>query len=38
VTVTPAEALMTSYGRNPPDVEDAAPKTLFVAAERTGEK
>jgi methyltransferase (TIGR00027 family) len=38
VTVTPAEALMASYGRTPPDVEDAAPKTLFVAAERAGEK
>ena len=38
VTVTPAEDLMASYGRTPPDVEDAAPKTLFVAAERAGEK
>ena len=38
VTVTPAEALMASYGRTAPDVEDAAPKTLFVAAERAGEK
>ena len=38
VTVTPAEAVMASYGRTPPDVEDAAPKTLFVAAERAGEK
>ncbi len=38
VTVTPAEDLMASYGRTTPDVEDAAPKTLFVAAERTGEK
>jgi methyltransferase (TIGR00027 family) len=38
VTVTPAEALMARYGRTPPDVEDAAPKTLFVAAERAGEK
>jgi methyltransferase (TIGR00027 family) len=35
VTVTPAEDLMASYGRTPPQVEDAAPKTLFVAAERT---
>ncbi len=38
VTVTPAEALMASYGRTPPDVEAAAPKTLFVAAERAGAK
>ncbi len=38
VTVTPAEVLMASYGRTPPDVEDAAPKTLFVAAERAGEE
>jgi methyltransferase (TIGR00027 family) len=37
VTVTPAEELMASYDRTPPDVEDAAPKTLFVAAERAGE-
>jgi methyltransferase (TIGR00027 family) len=38
VTVTKAEALMGSYGRTPPqDIEDAAPKTLFVAAQRTGE-
>ncbi|UXA07905.1 class I SAM-dependent methyltransferase [Mycobacterium sp. SMC-2] len=36
VTVTPAEQLMAGYDRRPPqDVEDAAPKTLFVAAERT---
>ncbi|OBF62082.1 SAM-dependent methyltransferase [Mycobacterium sp. 852002-50816_SCH5313054-b] len=35
VTVTPAEELMASYGRRPPQgVEDAAPKTLFVAAEK----
>ncbi len=38
VTERPAEELMASYGRTPPDVEDAAPKTHFVAAERTGEK
>jgi methyltransferase (TIGR00027 family) len=38
VTERPAEDLMASYGRTPPDVEDAAPKTIFVAAERTGEK
>jgi methyltransferase (TIGR00027 family) len=37
VTVTPAEELMASYDRTPPDVEDATPKTLFVAAERVGE-
>jgi methyltransferase (TIGR00027 family) len=37
-TVTPAEELMAGYDRRPPqDIEDAAPKTLFVAAERTGE-
>jgi methyltransferase (TIGR00027 family) len=36
VTVTPAEVLMASYDRTPPDVEDAAPKTLFVAAQRAG--
>ncbi len=38
VTVTKAKDLMASCGRTPPDVEDAAPKTLFVAAELTGEK
>jgi methyltransferase (TIGR00027 family) len=38
VTVTPAEELMASYDRRPPqDIEDAAPKTLFVAAERMEE-
>ncbi len=37
VTVTPAEELMASYDRTPPDVQDAMPKTLFVAAERAGE-
>jgi len=37
VTVTPAEQLMAGYDRRPPqDVEDATPKTLFVAAERAG--
>jgi methyltransferase (TIGR00027 family) len=36
VTVTPAEVLMTSYDRTPPDIEDAAPKTQFVAAQRAG--
>jgi methyltransferase (TIGR00027 family) len=38
VTVTPAEVLMANYGRTPPDVEDAAPKTFFIAAERAGEE
>jgi methyltransferase (TIGR00027 family) len=38
VTVTPAEELMARYDRRPPqDIEDAAPKTRFVAAERAGE-
>ena len=38
VTVTPAEQLMARYVRRPPQgIEDAAPKTLFVAAERAGE-
>ena len=37
VTVTPAEDLMARYDRRPPDIEDAAPKTLFVAAQRAGE-
>jgi methyltransferase (TIGR00027 family) len=38
VTVTPADELMARYDRRPPqDVEDAAPKTLFVTAERAGE-
>jgi methyltransferase (TIGR00027 family) len=38
VTVTPAEELMARYDRRPSqDIEDAAPKTLFVAAERAGE-
>ncbi len=35
VRVTPAEALMASYDRRPPQgIEDAAPQTLFVAAEK----
>jgi methyltransferase (TIGR00027 family) len=38
VTVTPAEELMARYDRRPPDIEDAAPQTVFVAAERTGDK
>jgi methyltransferase (TIGR00027 family) len=36
VTLTPAEDLMARYDRRPPDIEDAAPKTLFVAAQRAG--
>jgi len=37
VTVTPAEELMAGYDRRPRhDIEDAAPQTLFVAAERNG--
>jgi len=36
-TVTPAEELMAGYGRTPPqDIEDAAPRTLFVTAQRAG--
>ncbi|MEB3983574.1 class I SAM-dependent methyltransferase [Mycobacterium sp. 663a-19] len=36
VTVTPAEELMARHDRRPPpNIEDAAPKTLFVTAERT---
>jgi O-methyltransferase involved in polyketide biosynthesis len=38
VTVTPAEELMARYDRRAPDIEDAAPKTLFVAAERAGSR
>ncbi|MGA9676838.1 MAG: class I SAM-dependent methyltransferase [Mycobacterium sp.] len=38
VAVTRAEVLMANYGRTPPDVEDAAPKTFFVAAERAGDE
>ena len=37
--VTPAEELMSRYDRRPPrGIEDAAPTTLFVAAERAGGK
>jgi len=37
VTVTPAVELMAGYDRRPPqEVEDAAPKTLFVAGQREG--
>ena len=39
VTVTPGEALMASYDRRGPQgIEDAAPQTLFVAAQRAGNK
>jgi len=35
---TPAEELMARYDRRPPqDIEDSAPKTLFVSAQRAGE-
>jgi methyltransferase (TIGR00027 family) len=38
VTVMPAEEVMAGYGRRPQqDIEDAAPKSLFVAALREGE-
>jgi methyltransferase (TIGR00027 family) len=38
VTVTEAVDLMAHYGRRPPQgVDDAAPRTLFVSAERAGE-
>ena len=33
--VTPAEELMAGYDRRPPAIDDATPRTLFVAAERT---
>jgi len=37
VTVTEAVDLMARYDRTPPQgIDDAAPRTLFVAAERTG--
>ncbi len=36
-TVTPSEELMAGYDRMPPrDIEDAAPRTLFVTARRAG--
>ncbi len=36
-TVTPSEELMAGYDRTPPqDIEDAAPRTLFVTAQRAG--
>ena len=39
VTVTEAEELMARYDRRPPqDIEDAAPRTLFVAAQRAGDR
>ncbi len=37
VTVTEAVDLMARYDRRPEQVDDAAPRTLFVAAERAGE-
>jgi methyltransferase (TIGR00027 family) len=38
VTVTEAVDLMARYDRRPPQgIDDAAPRTLFVAAERAGE-
>jgi methyltransferase (TIGR00027 family) len=39
VTTRPAEELMASYNRRPPqDIEGAAPQTRFVAAEQAGRK
>ncbi len=37
VAVAPAPELMARYGRTPPDIEDAAPQTVFVSAQRAGE-
>ena len=34
VSVVPAEELMTRYDRPPADIEDAAPQSLFVSAQR----
>jgi methyltransferase (TIGR00027 family) len=34
VSVVPAEELMARYGRRPPDIEDDAPRSLFVSAQR----
>ncbi len=34
VSVVPAEELMTRYGRPPADIDDAAPRSLFVSAQR----
>lgn len=34
VSVVPADKLMTAYGRPPVEVEDSAPPSLFVAAQR----
>lgn len=34
VTVVPAEELMAGYDRPPADVEDSAPRSLFVSAQR----
>ncbi|GFG73209.1 class I SAM-dependent methyltransferase [Mycobacterium botniense] len=37
VTVTPSAELMAGYGRRPPtEIEDAAPRNLFVSAQRAG--
>jgi methyltransferase (TIGR00027 family) len=33
-SVVPAEELMARYDRRPPDIEDAAPRSLFVSAQR----
>lgn len=35
VTVVPADDLMASYDRPPADVEDSAPQSLFVSAQRS---
>ena len=34
VSVVPAEELMASYDRPAPDIEDSAPRNLFVSARR----
>jgi methyltransferase (TIGR00027 family) len=34
VSVVPAEELMARYGRPPADIEDSAPRSLFVSAHR----
>jgi len=34
VSVVSAEELMARYDRRPPDIEDAAPRSLFVSAQR----
>ncbi len=35
VSVVPAEELMARYDRPPPEIEDAAPRSLFVSAQRS---